>query len=41
MFQVMFPGGNATFQVDNALIHTARIVEKWHEEHSNVEHLRL
>ena len=38
--QALFPEGNAIFQDDNAPIHTARIVKKSHEEHSNeVEHL--
>jgi hypothetical protein len=39
MVQAVFPEGKAIFQADNALIHAAGIVKKWHEKHSNeVEH---
>jgi hypothetical protein len=36
----LFTEGNAIFQDNNAPIHIARIVKKWHDEYSNeVEHL--
>ena len=36
----MFPERNFIFQDDNTTINTAKIVKKWHEEHSDeVEHL--
>ena len=35
MVQVMFPEGNAIPQGDNARIHTAKIIKKQHEYHSD------
>ena len=40
MAQELFPEENASFQDDNAPIHTTKIVNEWHEEHCNeVKHL--
>ena len=40
MAQALFTEENTFFQEKNNSIHTARIVEEWHEEHYNeVEHL--
>ena len=40
MAQSLFPEENASFQDDNAPIHTSRIVKEWHEEYCNeTEHL--
>lgn len=39
MAQTLFPNGGAIFQDDNAPIHTARVVQNWHEHESEVKHL--
>jgi transposase len=42
MVQALFPEENAIFQDGNTPIHTAGIVNEWHEKHSiEVEHLIL
>ena len=40
MVRALYPEGGAVYQDDNALIHTARLVTEWFDEHeSEVEHL--
>jgi hypothetical protein len=33
MIQTLIPNSDAAFQLDSALIHTARTVQSWFEEH--------